>query len=205
MEYLHQTFVIDAPFSEFDRIENLVHKSYGIDEYLIAFEATNDKGESKPHYHFIVFTTVKNLTNLIQKLVKDFNLATTTGKHGGRRKYARLKQPIKNLERLKIYCSKEGNVRSSYSEETLTDLYRKSFKKDDKALKLKCQSYVEAQTESQYKVPTEEIRLYIIEWCMSQKVHIRKTLVDAYLIWIVQNTEYTRLRKNKHEIYNLIF
>lgn len=203
-EYTHHTFFIDSPLENFDEIVKIVNSTYAIDEYLIAFEATNEKGESKPHYHFIVNTTDKNLTNLIQYLVKKYNLSTK-GQKGGRRKYGRLKQPIQNLESLKIYCSKEGNVRSSYGDDILHDLYRKSFKKDDKALKVQCLKYVEAQTTSQLHVSLEDIRLYIIKFCMVEKIHIRRTLVDAYLIYIVQSSEFSRLRKSSTDIYLLLF
>lgn len=205
MEYTHQTFTIDLDHTEFDNIETAVKIRYGIEEYLIAFEPHNDKGEPKPHFHFIVFTTIKNCTNLLQHLVKLYKLSNTSGKHGGKRRYARLKQPIRNLEQLKIYCSKHGNVRSSYKEDTLTDLYKKSFIKNDRTLKMKCQEYVEQQTASQYSVSLEEIRLHIISWCMTEKVHLRRTLVDAYTIWICQNTEFPRLLKDRHQLYIMLF
>lgn len=203
-ESTHHTFFIDSTLEKFDEIEHTVTKTYSIDEYLIAFEATNEKGESKPHYHFIVFTTDKNMTNLLQYLVKKYNLSTK-GQKGGRRRYGRLKQPIQNLERLKVYCAKEGNVRTSYGDDILNDLYRKSFKKDDKALKVKCLRYVEGETSSQLHVSLEDIRLYIIKFCMVEKVHIRRTLVDAYLIYIVQSSEFTRLRKSPADIYILLY
>lgn len=204
-EFQHHTFFIDSPLEKFDDLEEIIVKTYGIDEYLIAFEATNDKGESKPHFHFIVFTTDKNLTNLIQYLVKKYNLASSSKKQGGRRKYGRLKQPIRNLESLKVYCAKEGNVRTSYGDDILADLYRKSFKKDDKALKHKALKYVEGETTSQLYVSLEDIRLYIIKFCMTEKVHIRRTLIDAYLIYIVQTSEFTRLRKSPTDIYILLY
>lgn len=203
-EYTHHTFFVDSPLEIFDELENTVKIKYGIDEYLIAFEPCNDKGEQKPHYHFIVYTTLKNCINLIQKLVKDYNLSTK-GQKGGRRKYGRLKQPINNLEALKRYCCKDGNVRSSYSDEILNDLYRKSFKKDDKSLKLKCLRFVEDNTVSQLHVSLEDIRLSIIKFCMIEKVHIRRTLIDAYLIYVVQTSEFTRLRKSIHDIYILLY
>ena len=203
-ESTHHTFFIDSSIDNFDEIENIVTTKYSIDEYLIAFEATNEKGEDKPHYHFIVYTTDKNVTNLIQYFVKKYSLSTK-GQKGGRRRYGRLKQPIQNLERLKVYCAKEGNVRSSYDDDILNDLYRKSFKKDDKALKVKCLRYVESETTSQLHVALEDIRLYIIKFCMAEKIHIRRTLVDSYLIYIAQTSEYTRLRKNATDIYLLLY
>lgn len=203
-EYTHHTFFVDSPLEKFQELENLVKTTYGIDEYLIAFEPCNDKGEDKPHYHFIVYTTLKNCINLIQKIVKDYNLSTK-GQKGGRRKYGRLKTPITDLNKLKIYCSKDGNVRSSYSDEVLNELYRKSFKKDDKTLKVKCLRFVEDNTVSQLHVSLEDIRLTIIKFCMIEKVHIRRTLVDSYLIYVVQTSEFTRLRKSIHDIYILLY
>lgn len=205
MEYIHQTFTVDLPQSEHTTLEHIITKKYDIEEYLIAFEPHNDKGEEKPHFHFIVFTTSKNLTNALQHIVKKYNLSNTSGKHGGKRRYARLKQPINNLEKLKIYCSKHGNIKSSYSDETLSELYKKSFIKNDRTLKMKCQEYCESNTQNQFHVSMEDLRLLIIEWCMTEKVHLRRTLVDSYVIWICQNTEYPRLRKTKHELYILLF
>lgn len=205
MEYLHQTFTVDLPQTEHDNLLHIIKDKYDIEEYLIAFEPHNDKGESKPHFHFIVFTTGKNLTNCLQHIVKKYNLSNTSGKHGGKRRYARLKQPITNLEKLKIYCSKHGNVKSSYTDDVLSELYKKSFVKNDRTLKMKCQEYCENNTLNQFHVSMEDLRLLIIEWCMSEKVHLRRTLVDSYVIWICQNTEYPRLRKTKHELYILLF
>lgn len=205
MEFSHQTFTIDLEQEHHCDLCHIVESKYDIEEYLIAFEPTNDKGEDKPHFHFIVFTTYKNVTNLLQYLVNKYNLRNTSGKQGGKRRYARLKQPIRNLERLKVYCCKHKNVKSTYSHETLEELYKQSFKKNPRTLKLKCQAFVEEATSSQNHVSLEDIRIIIIKWCMQEKVHIRKTLIDAYVIWTCQNTEFTRLLKTPHDIYALMY
>ena len=40
---------------------------------------------------------------------------------------------------------------------------------------------------------------------MTEKVHLRRTLVDSYTIWICQNTEFSRLKKDRHQLYIMLF
>ena len=206
MEHKHITFFMDGEHILFDDLEKTVKTRYDIAEYLISHEETNEKQEVKPHFHFIIFTTEKNYTNLLQYLVKTYNLKNTSGKQGGRRKYGRLKNPIKDLNKLKIYCCKDGNIRSSYGPDVLDDLYRQSFKKTTKLLKQKCLEFVEGTLTSGFSfIGFEEVRLKVIEFCLIEKIHIRKTLIDSYVIYIGQTSELHTLKLSPHAIYGQLY
>lgn len=189
MEHTHQTFFIDFPVgedspSEFHiKLKHIVNIQYEIDEYLIALEE-----EPRLHYHFIVYTSVANCINLIQYLVRKYKLKNKSGKHGGKNHYGRVKKPITNLEQLKIYCCKEGNIISSYSNETLEDLYRKSFKKTTD-IKSRLVQYLDEKYKNCIHNPTEmEIKVLIVEYLTENKIHLRKSLVDSYHIYYRQMT-----------------
>lgn len=206
MDFKHITFFIDLTVDKFDELEEIVKTRYGIEEYMISHEQFNEKQEEKPHYHFIIYTTEKNFTNLLQYLVKYYNLKNVSGNRGGRRKYGRLKAPIQDLNKLKIYCAKDGNIRSSYSPDILDELYRQSFKKTNKMLKQKCLEYVESTISSGYSfIGFEEIRMKVIEFCLIEKIHIRKTLIDSYVIYIGQHSEYNTLKLDSSEIYRNLY
>lgn len=206
MEHKHITFFMDSPLEYFDEIEHTVKTRYDIEEYLIAHEQYNSKQEEKPHYHFIIYTTEKNYSNMLQYFVKKYSLKNTSGVRGGRRKYGRLKNPINDLNKLKIYCCKDGNIRSSYSNEILDDLYRQSFKKTDKLLKEKCLKYVESTITSGFAfLGFEEIRQKVIEFCLIEKIHVRRSLVDAYVIYIGQTSEFNTLRMDSLLIYRQLY
>ena len=206
MDFKHITFFMDGDVQLFDDLEKTVKTRYDIEEYLIAHEQFNDKQEDKPHYHFIIYTTEKNYTNLLQYLVKTYNLKNTSGNRGGRRKYGRLKNPIKDLNKLKVYCSKDGNIRSSYSSDVIDELYRQSFKKTNKMLKQKCLEFVEGTLTSGFSfIGYENVRMKVIEFCLIEKIHIRRTLIDAYVIYIGQTSEYPTLRLHPCNIYQQLY
>lgn len=211
MEFKHQTFTFDIrPPYEFTpewhkEIESIVRDDYNIEEYLISYETINKKGEYKPHFHFIVFSNYKNVTNLIQKFVRDYSLSNTSGKRGGKRYYARDKTPVRNLERLKIYCTKEGNILSSYSNEVLEELYRQSFMKDTQTPRDKCMAWVEETFKKQYYLNDLRLKQHIILWCKEQRIQIRKTVIDGYFMWIRQNSTIKHLGYSDRQILQYLY
>jgi len=211
MEFKHQTFTFDVrpPLvytpEWHQQLESLVRDEYSIEEYLISYETIDKKGGEKPHFHFIVFSNYANVTNLIQKLVRDYKLSNTSGKRGGKRFYARDKTPIRNLELLKVYCSKEGNVLSSYSNEVLDELYRKSFLKDTQTPRDKCLAYVEETFKKQYYLNDLRLKQHIILWCMEQRFQIRKNIIDGYFMWIRQNSTIKNLGYSDKQILQYLY
>lgn len=210
MEPYHQTFTIDIKTGEYSvemhkNLESLVRDSYDIEEYLIAFEAKNDKGEDKPHFHFIVFTSYQNCTNLLQKLVKDYKLANKSGKRGGKRYYARLKVPIRDLKTLKTYCCKDNNILASYSNETLEELYRDSFKKDTKTLRDKCRDYVETHIAPHHVTNDLRVKIVVADWMTEQGLIIRKSTLEGYFMWIRQTSKVKGLGQKSKEILKILY
>jgi len=206
MEYTHQTFFIDMPESvrvppcEFQEELVKVIKDYDIEEYLLALEL-----DPKIHFHFIVFTSTANCINLVQHLVRKYNLSNTSGKKGGKRKYGRLKKPIDNLQKLKIYCSKEGNVLSSYSNETLEELYKLSFKKHDN-IKSKLVHYLDNYfTDMHGYLDRKSIMLKIINYLQDNKIHIRRSLVDSYYLYYRQTTMKDKIRFTCENIFDELY
>lgn len=210
MDFTHQTFFLDCPENhrgdpyEFQKEIVKTIKVYDTEEYLVAYEAENSKGEEKPHYHIIVYTSYKNCTNIIQHFVRKYELSNKSGKVGGLRKYGRLKQPIENLEKLKQYCCKEGNVLSSYSNEVIDDLYRKSFNKRQNIKEKICRT-LDEKFKTRYNTDSGEIKEQIIQILIDFKIHIRKSLVDSYYIWYSQASELEHMTLNAHHIYRYLY
>lgn len=206
MDYTHQTFFIDYPETarvppcDFHKILEATIKDYDIEEYLLALET-----DPKYHYHFIVYTSTQNCINLLQHLVRKYGLSNTSGKKGGKRKYGRLKKPIDNLQKLKIYCSKEGNVLSSYSAETLEELYRSSFKKTDN-IKSKLVHYLDNYfTDLHGYLCSKSIKLQIIKYLQDNKIHIRRSLVDSYYLYYRQTTLKEKIRYDVEHIFDELY
>jgi len=131
----HITFFIDGDLDKFDAVESIVKEEQPrtgaiIEFYLISHELKNSKGQEKPHYHFILLTTEKIYTSIFKRLKLLLKASVTAKGKGGYRPYGRLKEPIRDLHKLSVYCSKDGNVRSTYSQSVLQDLHKQSFKKE---------------------------------------------------------------------------
>lgn len=184
-EIKYYTFYIDMPVTDFDYVEAQTQKY--TKEYLIAHELTNDKGEAKPHFHFIVKATLKQKNNLMKKILTDKNLFVK-GK-GGYRPYGCLKIPIRDLNRLKIYCLKEGNVRSNgMDSEELEELSKLSFKKKDSYKILKDKFIKEINT-GKFNFPLSPIN----DWGFDGEL---KKNIRQYVIQFLLENEQTLLRSS---------
>jgi len=133
MEFAYRTFYIDESVDKFNQVEQTV-KDYGIEQYLIAHEQYNRKGQDKPHFHFLVFTTLKNLRALVKHFTEKYNLANKDGKRGGYRKYGTHAdgKPIVDETKFATYLCKDGNVRSTFPEEQLLQYKQNSYKSEEK-------------------------------------------------------------------------
>ena len=101
-------------------------KKFNIDQYMIACET-----EPRDHMHLIGYTDRRNWDAMMRKLVDKFNLRTKT--RGGHRKYKTLNEPTRNIELLRQYCTKEGNlelIRTNLKPEEVEAYYEKSYKKN---------------------------------------------------------------------------
>jgi len=133
MEFAYRTFYIDETVEKFNLVEQTI-KDYGIEQYLIAHEQYNRKGQDKPHFHFLVFTTLKNLRALVKHFVEKFSLANTDKKRGGYRKYGTHAdgKPIHDEAKFSSYLCKDGNVRSTFPEEQLLQYKANSYKSEER-------------------------------------------------------------------------
>lgn len=186
----HITFFIDGPLDKFDLVEKLVIEA-SAEFYLISHELLNAKGENKPHYHFIILSTEKTYNALFKRLKSNLNAVVTTKGRGGYRPYGRLKEPIRDIEKLKIYCCKDGNVRSTYSTEVLEELHQKSFKKhsEDKLFQ-GMKKFLSERTYSQNQIELlDEIRRGILEYLISQDEKISKPKIEGFLSKYIRTSD----------------
>lgn len=204
-ELKHITFSIDGPADKFDYIEDLV-RAHGIEEYLISHELVCDK--NIPHYHFIILTNEKVYANFIKKLRNDLGAYKKTTGRGGYCPYQRLKKPIDSLQRLKIYCTKEGNIRSTYSAEVLKDLHDHSFMKEDKD-KFKKLLIATLDEEGDFLQGYDlKERLYkrIINIMITEDMKVSRPGVISWAnYYIAKTTRIQNPEKRANTIYNLLF
>lgn len=195
-EVKYYTFYIDLPVEDFDYVQNIVTEKYKIKDYLIAHEEFNAKGEHKPHFHFIVYATLKLKNNLFKKILTDKNLFVK-GK-GGYRPYGCLKTPIRDLNRLKAYCLKDGNVRSSIPEEELQELSKISFKKTD-TLNILKDKFIKDINEGGFHYPITpyndwgicpdlkvNIRTYCIKFHLDNELNILRSSIERWSLLFLQ-------------------
>ena len=129
MEQAYRTFFIDLSVDKFDEVEQII-KDYGVEQYLIAHEQYNKKGQDKPHFHFLVFTSLKNLRTLVKYFKEKYDLANKDGKRGGVRHYGTHAdgKPIHDEAKFSTYLCKDGNVRSTFPEAQLLQYKENSYK-----------------------------------------------------------------------------
>lgn len=189
-DYEHWTFTIDQEEKEFDYVERKI-KDYGIIEYLLSHEEITRKGEKKPHYHGIVYTTKNNATNLVKHYVEKYKLRNTSGSRGGKRHYTLGKKPLYDVDYFRTYCCKDGNIRSSMTEEQLEYYIKRSYKKEDRfKLYEEIHNYLERNpyTKPDYNYPHQSPATYEV------KVHIRY-MRETIIRYIIESTTHTNITK----------
>jgi hypothetical protein len=215
-EYQYFTGFFDLTFDKAVPLRDLFINKYSIEDYLIAYEEYNAEGKYKPHIHWIIKGTPLQKTNMVQYVVKLYNLKTTS--QGGVRRYGTLKRPIKNLERLRIYCSKDKNVLSNLPKEELDRLAELSFKKKETDIKKNLLEHLdthykklEGTTLMNYQ-PFEIQRLFtdryicedIIAYLKENKIHLRKSLLLSYLIYIRTYSNSPNIKYTNSQLYHLL-
>lgn len=221
-EYQYKTTYFDCktkksmedPIQYMKDIKDIMINEYGIKDYLLAYEERNAKGEYKPHIHTIYLTSPSNGTNFVKKVVVKYSLRSNS--KGGRRYYGTLKEPIRDLEKLRIYCSKDGNVISSLGQDELDRLAKLSFKKDNLEIKEKLvkhiddiviekywkQNFSDGKT---YYITDENLAIEIIKYMCENKIHLRKTLLESYVIYYRQFTAVEGCSKDPAELLYLLY
>lgn len=208
------TFFIDGPPLHFDEIESLIHlPCYNIEWWLISHELENSKGQNKPHYHFIIKTSEKQF-NALYKRLKTLLGAKCPSTKGGYRPYGRLKVPIKDINRLKSYCCKDGNIRSSATPQELKELYEASYKKQDKEIFMNNMALFlnENYNPPKFYEPLkhtetiDNLRRGILHYLLREKHKISRASVDAFFIkYIRSDFSLLSLPQKKQLIFNHFF
>lgn len=202
----HISFSIDGPVDKFDYIEQLV-KDHDITEYLISHEVVCEK--NIPHYHFIILTNEKVYANFIKKLRNALDAYKKTTGRGGYSPYQRIKKPINDLHKLKVYCTKEGNIRSTYSTEVLTALHEESFMKGkDDQLKLDLIKYLDETFTVMGSCDIDlkkKLYLQIIGFLMDKELRISRPGIISWGNYYIANTKRYSYLTKKMTIYNLLF
>ena len=221
-EYKYKTTFFDCktkksqgdPLGYMEEIKNILINDYGVKDYLIAYEERNSKGEYKPHIHTIYLTSESNGTNFVKKVVNLYGLRGNT--RGGRRYYGTLKEPIRDLEKLRIYCSKDKNVISSLPNEELDRLAKESFKKDNLEIKEKLVKHLDEVVKKHYwrqnfsegttyHMTHEELAIEIIKYMCNNKIHLRKSLLESYVVYYRQFTTIEDLKSDAQSLLYLLY
>jgi len=202
------TFFIDGSEEYFDQIEKLILlPTYSISFWLVSHELFNSKMEKKPHYHFII-KSIEKAYNALFKRLKELLGAKCESTKGGYRPYGRLKVPIRDITKLKQYCSKDGNVRSSCDSAELKALYEASYKKKDKELFLnelcdwvaKNSYHPTFPTSHVWRDTTDRIRGGIIHFLLDKKHRITRPTVESYFLQFIRS-DYCPLSPEKKKTY----
>lgn len=134
MNYL--AFMAAIPHTHFGYLEETL-KEYNIGNYIIANEitTTSHKETNGQHFHFLVQMEDEDYHRYAKRVFKDkFKLRGRAAKDLPRQ-YGKVNK-IENLERMKAYTVKSGNIRSNMPQEELDGYMEASFEREDK-LKIK--------------------------------------------------------------------
>lgn len=221
---MYKTFWIDVLESEFDYVENYVSTNPKVDEYLISHELKNSQGVSKPHFHVVLkIDDVKTANNILKHFYTKYNLKNEKKSQGGKRFYGMLKRPIDDPDRLKIYCCKEGNIRSNIPDAVLKELADKSFMKSTtlkKILEVETREYIETKFPFGFRreatdtsngkkftyYNTKELKIEIIEYIVKvKKLKITKHQLENYFLQIIQLSENPSIGMKSNEIYEYFY
>lgn len=172
------------PLSEYDYIQDTL-LNYDIAGYFIGHEST-------PYSHFhILFEGTNKIYNAFSRiLVEKYDLrgkATV----GLARQYGRIKQ-IRDIERMKQYTVKDGNVRSNIPQETLDEYMKSSFKVQDIRSMQICISdelddlsdfsnYITKENDKYDNYLISKIKKKIIEISLEKKYKLTKSALNNFV------------------------
>ena len=216
-DYDHWTWTIDQEKEHYDYVEQKV-KDYGIEEYLLSHEEITRKGDRKPHFHGIVYTSKKNVTNLVKHFVDRYKLRNTSGRRGGSRHYTLGKKPVYDIDHFRVYCCKDGNVRSNMTEAQIEQYILKSYKKDERmklyedvhkhltALYLPelYTGLFNTETSAHIRQYRENVINYMVK--NTDSINITKGQIDNMVKYhLFQKARETQEAQYEHELYALLY
>lgn len=194
------------PLSEFDSLCNELDE-YNPQRYIVAYEGTPYE-----HYHFLVQAdnVEQFYTRFRKKIFIDKYKLCGQAKKDKRRQYGKVKD-IEDLEKMASYTVKNENFRVyNIEQEELDNIIDSAFNKNDreKLLKDRMCKYVENEiSKGKLEVHAEKqsIMICIIQFCLDEKIDIRRTLLENYYFYFRQKTVIDNLRYRAFEIYNAMF
>jgi len=132
MDYI--TFFFAIAHSEADYLRETM-KSYDIGHYLMTMETKDGshaatKGQ---HFHFVVQMSPEIYHKFSKRVITKYKLVGQA-RNGVGRQYGKTLDPIRNLEKLKQYVVKEGNLTNIHTDlckEEIAILIEKSYKKEE--------------------------------------------------------------------------
>lgn len=133
-EWIAFFFALKHEYEEY--VLNALKEKTSLCGYIVALETATDshKETNGEHFHFVCQMTEKDYHALAQRFIKNFNLKGQA-KLGKGRQYGKVKK-IENIELMKAYTVKDGNVRTNLTDKELERLKAMSYEKNEK-LKIK--------------------------------------------------------------------
>lgn len=187
--------------TEYDYIESTLLE-YNIGGYIIGHE-------SKPYSHYhLIFQSCDAIYNTFSKrLVEKYNLRGKAGKDACRQ-YGRISK-IKDLEKMKAYTLKDGNIRSNLDNIEIDKLIEQSFKKANH------QSLVDKIVETINDVPDIHIDTYMtksqdrikqltIKYCIENDIKISRSFLNQCLITSIMKTPSININKKTQKINDIL-
>jgi len=106
---------------------------YDIDKYIIGLEiAKSTHSESQgQHMHFLVQMYPKDYTRFSKRVFIDKYGLRGRALEGLPRQYGKVKN-IENIQKMMCYTVKDGNLMTNMDPDTIEELIKQSFKKEDK-------------------------------------------------------------------------
>ncbi len=129
MEWI--AFFFAVKHTEFDYlIETLLE--YTVGGYIVAAETASNahKDTGGEHFHFCCEMSNEDYHKFSKRVKIKYSLSGQA-RNGQARQYGKVDK-INNIEKMKAYCLKDGNIRSNLEPEELDRLKEKSYKKEEK-------------------------------------------------------------------------
>lgn len=201
MEYYAGVFHVEL--SQHKTIENIL-KEYDVGIYLIGHEI-----EPYSHFHIVAQLPCKtHWTNFQKKLITRYDLRGKPGKNKPRQ-YGSIKE-IRDIEKLKAYCVKDGNVLTNMTALEYNHYIEMSYKKENNrkffdnlmdyldtienitVLKTTSETYGNMTTYSQESSIYSKIYKEILGYCIDEEYKVSPSQVKSWGYSFIQKTTHLK-------------
>lgn len=192
-------FMAHLPEDQFDYLEDKLKERCSTALYVIAHET-----EPYSHFHFLVQMSNEDWVKFRKTIFIDHYKLAGQARNGKPRQYGKVKE-IKDLDKMLSYTIKDNSFRTNMAEEQIADALDKSFKQERQLLlKDRMILFIEEKMKEQIFDHREDIEIMIIEYCIANKIHVRRTVIDCYYSYFRQFTHIEELRYNARKLHKLI-